>query len=153
LVPAQRSSAEEAKPFVAGEGDCPSTPSRPRGWRSSEQGGEPLRKKRTDQAQGLARKGREGRCRFADLEGSRVLGEIGNCNLLGWRKYEKTLDLERIGKLAPEFFIAAQLLQFPLEAGKQEVALCIGHLFERFGGIHHKRGAGLVGSTERPGWE
>jgi hypothetical protein len=105
------------------------------------------------QAQGLARKGREGRCRFANLEGSRVLGEIGNCNLLGWRKYEKTLDLERIGKLAPEFFIAAQLLQFPLEAGKQEVALRIGHLFERFGGIHHKRGTGVVGSTERPGWE
>ena len=45
-------------PFVAGEGDCPSTPSRPRGWRSSEQSGEPLRKKRTDQAQGLARKGK-----------------------------------------------------------------------------------------------
>jgi hypothetical protein len=45
-------------PFMAGERACPPALSRPRGGRSSERSGEPCQKKRADQAQGLARKGR-----------------------------------------------------------------------------------------------
>ncbi len=55
---------------------------------------------------GFGQEGYGSALQVADLERSRILGEIGNLNLLGWRKYEKTLDPERIGKLAPEFIAA-----------------------------------------------